>query len=432
MIALLLILETLLAPFVGLGIVVVFAISRRRGLLAGLVAELPERLGGLSAEGRAKLAGRRVWWFHAASAGEVGGLAPLLEAHAARPDAPAIFLTTMTAAGREAARRLPSVAWAQLAPADAWPCVSRLLGALRAERLVLAETELWPTLILLAARSGLRPALVNGRLTGRTTVLRPLAPLFAPVLARLEAVGAQSESEAERFRALGAPPERVRVTGNCKYDRDEVPSAAAETDARLRRLGWEDAPLFVAGSTHPVEEDAVLAGYLQAKSLRPELRLILAPRHPERAAEAWRALMDASLRAQLWSRLGPGSTAPEGAEALLVDAMGPLPSLFARARVAFVGGTLVAVGGHNLLEPALAAVPVLFGPHTGHIAAPADLLEAGGGGFRVRDAAQIAERLVELLADAGRARAAGAKARRAARSLRGATARTSALLEMIK
>lgn len=422
---LLLVLETLLAPFAAAGMALSFLFSRRRGLLAGLSSELPERLGGLSIEARKRLGGRRVWWLHAASAGEVGGLAPLIEALTARPGAPALLVTTTTAAGREAARRDPRVAWAQLAPLDAWPCVARLLRAARPERLVLSETELWPTTILLAARAGLRPVLVNARMTERSLGrYRLIAPLLAPALRALAAIGAQSEAESVRFASLGAAPERIAATGNTKYDRVSPSSDAGPARARLAALGWGSSPLFVAGSTHPVEEEAAIAAFLISRRGVPELRLVLAPRHVERAAGALAALEAAGLKAARWS------AAPRpGADALLVDAMGVLPAFYPLARVAYVGGTWIPVGGHNLLEPALAGAPVLFGPHTGHIEHPASLLENGGGGYRVHDAEEFAARLTELCVDPARARGVGAKARELASRLQGATARTLALLE---
>ncbi|MEK7382009.1 MAG: glycosyltransferase N-terminal domain-containing protein [Elusimicrobiota bacterium] len=428
-----LVLETLLAPFAALGVLLSFAFSRRRGLLSSLFDELPERLGGLSGEAKTKLAQREIYWLHAASAGEIAGLAPLIEALASRPDAPALFVTTMTAAGRDAARKNPRITWAQLAPLDAWPCVARLLSSLRAERLVLSETELWPTLLILSSRAGLRPMLINARLTSLSLGrLRLVRGLLKPALDSLAQVGVQSEPEAARFRALGMRAERVQVTGNCKYDQVAVPAADAEVYARLGRLGWGESPIFVAGSTHPVEEDAVLAGFLQARTRLPSLKLVLAPRHPERSAEAWRSLVDASLHCARWSRLGPGANIPADTEAVLVDSLGVLAALYTRAAVAFVGGTLVPVGGHNLLEPALAGVPVLFGPYTSHIELPATILEESRGGFRVRDASQFADRLVELAGSPKKSREAGARARQAAEALRGATARTLALLSGAK
>lgn len=417
---LILLAETLLAPVAGLGVVLSFLFSPRRGRLAGLLDELPERFGGVRDTALDRLHGREIWWFHAASAGEVAGLAPVLEAlH--KKGSPALVVTTTTYSGREAARALPFVAWAQLAPLDAWPFVARFLKSLSPRRLILSETELWPTTLILAARAGLSPALVNARLTARSLArYRLVAGLLSPALLSLSSVAAQSEEDAERFAALGVPPGRIVVTGNSKYDRDAAPASTDAARARVAALGWKDAPLFVAGSTHPFEEEMVLSAFLAARREAPGLRLVLAPRHLERAADAADLLVHAGLKLSRWSG------APESdRDALLLDEMGVLPSFYALARAAFVGGSLVKVGGHNLLEPASAGAPVLFGPHTGHIERPAELLAArGGGGRRVRDAAELAARLTEFAKDAALASAAGESARRTAAGLRGASART--------
>ncbi len=417
---LLLLLETLLAPIAGLGVVLSFLLSPKRGRLRGLCDELPERFGSIPDTALERLHGREIWWFHAASTGEVGGLAPLLEA-LYKNGSPALVLTTTTRSGREAARALPFVAWAQLAPLDAWPCVSRFLTALKPRRLVLAETELWPTTLILAARAGLRPGLINARLSADSfSRYRRLSLFLAPVLDALTMIGAQSADEAERFVALGVPPERVKVTGNTKYDGAAAPSANAAARAKIAALGWERRPLFVAGSTHPFEEEMVLAAFIAARRAEPKLRLVLAPRHLERAADAADLLAHAGLKVSRWS-----GKAQSGRDALLLDEMGVLPAFYPLARAAFVGGTLVKVGGHNLLEPASAGVPVLFGPHTSHIEHPAALLSGrGGGGRRVADAHELAQRLIEFAKDEAAARAAGDAARTVAAGLRGASART--------
>jgi 3-deoxy-D-manno-octulosonic-acid transferase len=320
---------------------------------------MSERLGSVPDEVKGRLAGRRkVWWVHAASAGEVNGLAPFLEEVAARPDAPHIVLTTTTAAGREAAKRLRPVTHACLAPVDIYPCVRRFIRSIKPERLLLTETEIWPTTILQSRRLGLRPVLVNARMTVRSRSRYGLIkPLLRPALESLHLVCAQTQPDADRFAGLGG--RNVVVTGNTKYDAGGPAEMTEQARIQFRLLGLEGKRLFVAGSTHPVEEDAVLAAFLQARSLGAELTLVLAPRHAERAHESLQALKDAGLKPALWSKgLTPGS------DCVLVDVMGVLPSLWPRAAAGFVGGTLVKVGGHNLLEPALAGCPVLFGPHT--------------------------------------------------------------------
>lgn len=420
---LILTLGTLLSPIAGLAVIFSFLLSHKRGRLEGIFDELPERFGSIPDRVLDRLHGREIWWFHAASAGEVGGLAPILAA-LYQKGSPAIVLTTTTRSGRDAARALAHVAWAQLAPLDAWPCVGRFLTALKPRRLVLSETELWPSTLILACRAGLRPALVNARLTEKSLLrYRFFSPLLAPALQALAVVGAQSEEDAARFALLGLPSERLKVTGNAKYDASAAPAASTAADAKIAALGWERHPLFVAGSTHPFEEEMVLAAFLAARRAVPLLRLVLAPRHLERAADAADLLAHAGLNLARWS-----GAARADCSVLLLDEMGVLPSFYALALTAFVGGTLVKIGGHNLLEPASAGVPVLFGPYTGHIERPAELLAASGGGWRVADAAQLAERLTEFAKDAKAARAAGDAARAVAVGLRGACARTLAAL----
>ncbi|MFI5362275.1 MAG: 3-deoxy-D-manno-octulosonic acid transferase [Elusimicrobiota bacterium] len=426
----LLILETALAPFAALGVVLSFAFSRRRGLLASLASELPERLGGLSDAGRVRLLGRRVWWLHAASAGEVGGLSPLIDALDARPGSPAVLVTTTTAAGREAARRNPKIAWAQLAPLDAWPCVARFLRETKPERLILSETELWPSTLILAARAGLRPALINARMTRRSLPRYRAASYFLkPALGALDSVLAQSDADADCFRAVGVPPGRIEVVGNTKYDRLAAHPDGTAAAGAIETLGWKGSPLFVAGSTHPVEEDMVLDAFVFAAASTPKLKLVLAPRHLERVSQALASL---SRRRLSFARLSAIDDAPSRATVLVLDEMGALPSFWPKAAVAFVGGTLVPMGGHNLLEPAAAGAPVLFGPHTRHVEYPSVLLESGGGGFRVPDGAALGAALAKLLADPLRARAASDRARAVAAGLRGATARAMAALERVE
>jgi 3-deoxy-D-manno-octulosonic-acid transferase len=345
----------------------------------------------------------------------------------ARPDPPALLVTTTTAAGCEAARRNPKIAWAQLAPLDAWPLVSRFIREAKPERLIISETELWPATLILSAAAGLRPTLINARVTSRSLPrYRAASFLLRPALESLFFVLAQTDRDAESFRAIGISPAKIAVAGNTKYDRlAEHPDETAASGA-VETLGWTGAPLFVAGSTHPVEEEMVLDGYARAAAVVPRLRLVLAPRHVERVAETFAALRARRLPFARFSALH--DAAPD-ASVLVLDAMGALASFWPRSAVSFVGGTLVPVGGHNLLEPAAAGAPVLFGPHTRHVDHPAALLETAGGGFRVAEGAALGRTLLDLLTDPARSRNAGERARGVADKLRGATARTLAALD---
>jgi 3-deoxy-D-manno-octulosonic-acid transferase len=418
MTGLVLLLLNLLAPLGVLGIVLKFLLSSRRGLLRDLPAELNERLGGLPQTARAALAGRPVLWVHAASAGEVTAIAEIVRRLCAGPAAPAVLVTTTTRAGRDAAQRLDCVTAAVLAPVDCWAAVRRFLAQARPYALVLVETELWPNMIELSARAGLRIGVVNGRISGRSfSRYRLIAPLLRPFLRRIDRVAARSEADGQRFAALGVPRDRILVAGNMKYDR--LASGDERGRAELARLGWDGAPLLVAASTHPVEEEIILEAFSTLRRRSPVLKLVLAPRHVERADEAAATLKKSGL---VFCRLG--AAAPAETCVLLVDAMGWLPSFFACAQVAFVGGTLVPVGGHNVLEPAVAGIPVIFGPHVEHTQEAAEALLARGGGFQVSNAASLAAVLGRLLDSPQEARVSGARAQALLRSWQGATRQT--------
>ena len=231
-----------------------------------------------------------------------------------------------------------------IAPLDCWPAVTRFLDAAKPYSLILVETELWPNMIAAASRRGLKIGLVNGRLSERSFSRYLLArPLLAPFLRKVCRLAVQGEADGERFRALGAPEGSVLVVGNMKYDRVKVPDTAAAAQ-RLRSLGWAGAPVFVAGSTHPGEEEAVLGAFLSAQARHPALKLVIAPRPPERAADTAASLKNRGVTFTSWSAR---ESAP-ASDCLLIDRLGPLASFYPSATVSFVGGTLVPVGGHNI------------------------------------------------------------------------------------
>ena len=406
----------LLSPFVVLGIVLKFLLSPRRGLLRDLPGELRERLGGLPSGAEARFAGRPVLWVHAASAGEVNAVEELLRRIKGRPGAPAILLTATTASGRDAGMRRDIADAVGLAPLDCWPAVRRFLRGARPYALVLVETELWPNTLELSARAGLRIGLVNGRVSDRSFPRYQLAaPFLRPFLARLERVAARTETDS--LRLAGVAAERLITAGNMKYDR----LAAGDGRGReeLLRLGWKGARTLTAASTHPVEEEILLEAFAALRGRFPDLKLVLAPRHVARAEAAARTLAQANLP---FCRLG--AAPPPEACVLLVDRMGWLPSFFAASTAAFVGGTLVPVGGHNVLEPAAAGIPVVFGPHTWSTREAAEALLACGGGFQVSDAASLQAALGRLLDPPEGASASGRKALALLRSWQGATQRT--------
>jgi 3-deoxy-D-manno-octulosonic-acid transferase len=396
-------------------------------------AGLAERLGRYP-PGLARLAARRPVWVHAVSVGETVAALPLLAAlRAARPDVPLVVSTvtpTGQATARARAREADAICYF---PFDFTGPVRRALDAARPRAVLLMETEIWPVFLLEAARRGVPVGIANGRLSDRSfRRYRRVRPLLARCLRSLAFVGAQTVDDAARFVALGADPTRVTVTGNLKVDQAVAPARpGAVTPAGLEAdLALPAGPRLLAGSTHQGEEAAVLDAYARVKARVPALRLILAPRHPERLAEVARLLDDRGLAWQRRSaRPGPpGAPAPE---VLLVDTIGELAALYGVADVAFVGGSLVPVGGHNLLEPAAHARAPLHGPHMHNFREITRALGEAGAALPVSDATGLAEAALSLLDDPARRAALGARALGVVEAGRGATARTLTLVDRV-
>jgi len=359
-------------------------------------------------------------WLHGSSVGEaqlVGLLARRMRE--LRPELP-LSASAFTPTGRRQLPAPPDVDAAFFAPLDFRGLPGRVLDGLRPRLLVLVETELWPNLIQEADARGIPVVMVNARLAPeRMGRYRRLSGLYRPLLLRLAAVAAQSDEDADRFRALGLAPRAVSVSGNVKYD---LPAPEGDAAALRRRFALDEArPVLVAGSTGVGEESAVLDAFRTLAGDRPDLYLILAPRHPQRCAEVADALRKRGL-AFLPLSAARGDVSQH--DVLLVDTVGELAALYRLGTVAFVGGSLVPVGGHNLLEPANVGVPVLFGPHTHHVAEMAATLEREGAGIRVGDASTLAHETARLLDDPALRRGVAARATAVLEANRGALQRT--------
>jgi 3-deoxy-D-manno-octulosonic-acid transferase len=369
------------------------------------------------------------FWLHAVSVGEVRLALPLAARLRALLPAAPIHLTTNTPTGRglaEAARRRGdpgAPGTLSLLPFDFRVSMGRLLDALRPRAVLILETEIWPNLLRACAARRVPVLLVNGRISPRAYRRYRLVRRFLRrPLGQVRCFGMQSEEDADRIRDLGAPAERVRVTGNLKFDLPVPDVAPAEA---RRRLGLAfDMPLFVAGSTAPGEEVPVLEAFAALRRRAPRARLALAPRHPERFAAAGAALRRAGLRVVPLSGLAEGVDH----DALLVDVVGVLPDIYAAADVVFVGGSLVRRGGHNVLEPAALGKPVLFGPYMENFRGAARALAEAGGGFEVRGGRDLGEQAVRLLLDREAHGRAAAAARRAVEANRGALDRTVGMI----
>ena len=361
-------------------------------------------------------------WVHGASVGEILAASKFVDRLQKRGHA--VFTSTATLAGREVMRRMRPDVPCHLAPLDHPWCVEAALARVRPSALVLIETELWPNWLAAAERRGIPVALVSGRVSDHSYPrYRRLQLIITPALRRIAALGARTDADAERFLSLGALPARVSVTGDLKLEPAEDARPLASDLGRV--LGA--VPLIVAGSTHPGEELAALSALAQAEQAELAAALVLAPRRLGRADEVDRIVRASGRALRRRTLLGEAPLRP--GEVLLLDSVGELASVYARAEVAFVGGTLVSVGGHNVLEPVFAGRPVLFGPHTENARHAAEILEAVGAGIRVADAGELASRVVALLGDPGEARRRGEEGRRALAAHRGSAERAAGLIE---
>jgi len=365
-------------------------------------------------------------WVHAVSVGEVQAAAALIRSLRQLYPAIPVVITTVTPTGAQRARTLfgDAVRHCYL-PYDLPGSVRRFLDRIQPQVAIILETEIWPTLYDTLGRRGIPLVMASARVSTRSVDrYRRMASLFRATLSHGLLIGAQTAADAERFRAIGAAADRVRVTGNVKFDM-EVPaeSIAAGRDFRARRAAAR--PVWIAGSTHEGEEEAVIAAHALVRARHPGALLILVPRHPQRF-EAVRAMLRRSGIEFAQRSAGEEPTAEQ--PVFLVDTLGDLQTFYAASDVAFVAGSLVPVGGHSLLEPAVLGLPMLSGPHTQNAQDVADLLEKSGALRIVRSSAELAQRVADWFDDPARARADGERGQQAVVQNRGAVNRLVAMV----
>jgi len=377
--------------------------------------------------------GRPLIWVHAVSVGEVLAVSRLVkELDAALPDC-FVAISTTTRTGQALARERFGRDRVFYCPLDLPWAVRAYLNALRPRMLVLAETEFWPNLLSGCFLRGIPVAVVNARVSDRSWPrYRRLRWLWEPFLSKLSRVLAQSETDAERLKAIGCARKRVSVAGNLKFDVRGVDLTGA---TELLKVQAGELRLIVAGSTLEGEETALLEAWPRLLEADERLAMVLAPRHPERFSDVAALLEKAEVR---WVRRSNWPSHWAGAPALLqpgaivlLDTIGELASVYSLATIAFVGGSLVAAGGHNPLEPAQFGVPIVMGPHYANFRAIVDDLRAHDG-IRVTEKGELAGTLIELLQDRTAAEAMGKRAERAFERQAGATERcVEALREVL-
>lgn len=364
-------------------------------------------------------------WLHAVSMGEVNAAIPIIEAIQALAPRCAIVLSTTTEHGQKLAKtRLPSEVICIYAPVDFILSVTIALRQIKPDLLVCLETELWPNWLMIAHQMRIKTAIVNGRISGRAIKrYRMIRPLMREVLGSMNAFSMIQEIDARRLREIGAPPEKIQVNGNAKYDLllRESDSRRPDQIRYWRKIFGirENEPVFLAGSTRHSEEEIILDAYQKVIRNAPNTILILAPRHLERTRDIEKHIKARGLNCQLRTCLennGNNRTAPVA----ILDTMGELQSVYSIATVVFCGGSLLPLGGQNILEPAVWAKPVLYGPHMDDFLDAKSLLESTGGGIEVKDGNDLAEKVLFFINRPDQAQKTGNSARRAVEMNHGA------------
>ncbi len=402
----------------------IFQMARHGKYRAGLA----ERLGRVPARLRLPTAAEPAIWVHAVSVGEVLAVAGLVEELQRRFPRHRIFVSTTTDTGQALARKRFGEANVFYFPMDFAFAIRGYLRALQPRLVIIAETEFWPNFLRLAHASGARIAVVNARISDRSLPrYRRWRGLLRGVLDHVDLLLAQTAEDAARLREIGATEERVRVAGNLKFD-IPVPAAPAVVAMLRKSLAATEArPVLVCGSTVDGEEPLLLKAFENVLVPHPRAMMVLAPRHPERFAVVAALLEQMSIR---FSRRSVWNGEDLGGGVLLLDTIGELAALYALADIAFVGGSLVPRGGHNILEPAQRGVPIVVGQHTENFRDIVSLFRSRNA-VRVAGPAELPLVFLELLAndhDEER-RALGQRAAETMRSQVGATALTVSALE---
>ena len=359
-------------------------------------------------------------WVHAVSVGEVLAVSRLVEElKSAHPEAQ-VFVSTTTATGQRLARERFGDAQCFFMPLDFGFAVRAYLKALQPRLLVLAETEFWPNLLHLARKRRTAIAIVNARISDRSFPrYRRFGWFFRRVLSNVDLFLGQTAVDAERLREIGAPTTRVQVSGNLKFD-IRRPSGAKLVE-ELRRALPAGSPIIVCGSTAEGEEEALLRAFKEIQKQFPSAVLVLAPRHPERFDKV--ASLIASLEIAFVRRSSWTASCPITGGVFLLDSVGELASMYALADIAFVGGSLVPTGGHNILEPAQYGLAIVVGPHTYNFREIVSIFE-NGGALRVTDAAQLGATWLALLNNPEERKEFGLRAKELFAQHAGATGRS--------
>jgi 3-deoxy-D-manno-octulosonic-acid transferase len=365
-------------------------------------------------------------WIHAVSVGEVQAAQPLIR-HLLRQCRSVLVTTTTPTGARRLRDLLADAVQHRYTPLDLGPIMGRFLDAVSPRLVLVMETEIWPNMLAACEQRGIDVMLINARLSARSARGYARVRRFsAETMRRFALIAAQGVDDATRFEALGVDPARILVTGSIKFD-VQLPGSLTERAEVMRRAWGVNRAVWVAASTREGEEGLLLAAHERVRLLHPDALLVLVPRHPERFERV------AALVQRLGMRLARRSL-QQSCEArtavYLGDTMGELPVFLAAADVAFIGGSLVPTGGHNLLEPAAVGVPVLIGPHSFNFAEITRMLVECEAAVQVADALELSDWLKRWLGDAAERARIGENGRQAVQRNRGALDRLIKLVDV--
>jgi 3-deoxy-D-manno-octulosonic-acid transferase len=397
----------------------------RRG---GYREKFGQRLGFYGAGVRQRLRKKRSIWLHAVSVGEVAIALKLAHAlHELEPDLRVALTITTTTGFAFAQRSAPDWIEVMYSPLDFWPIMRRALAIIRPTRIVLVEAEVWPNLIALAHAREIPIILVNARLSPRSeNRFRRFRFFIAPTFRLLDLVCVQEPDDADRWSAIGVSRDRIQIVGSIKYDPEDLSVDSSAAAKVLRHLNIDGVrPIVFGGSTHRGEEEILGRIFVDLQKSFPNLFLIIAPRHAERAGEIRRALEQLGLRVGLRSRVNDVDCP---IDSLLLDSTGELRNWYAAATVVFMGKSLTAHGGQNPVEPITAGKPIIFGPHMENFVALARALLAHHGAIQVNSETELKSAMQELLHDSMLRQTLVANAAHALDAHRGATTRTARLI----
>ncbi|MCG2676408.1 3-deoxy-D-manno-octulosonic acid transferase [bacterium] len=378
-----------------------------------------------------KLKDKDIIWVHAVSVGEVIAASPVIDAIRKRFPKYSFLISTVTDTGQDMARKAISDPKEIIYfPLDFKWIVNKVLKIIQPKLFIMVETELWPNFIRETKKRKIPLAVVNGRISPSSFKgYKIIKPFLKKVLFNIDLFCMQSKLDEERIISLGAPKERVHVTGNVKFDGLQTEVSDRERLAEELKISSKDLVL-VAGSTHPGEEEIILDIYQKAREEYPNLRLILAPRHPERIPEVESLCKNKNLsyirRSQITNHRSP--ITDHRSPIILIDTIGELAKVYSLATVVFVGGSLVPVGGHNILEPAALGKAPLFGPYMHNFVESARLLIEGKGGIQARDREELLKNILDLLKNPEKREKTGKRAQEIVKRHQGASERTVELI----